>query len=177
MIYDMFCIRRRKGADLLKRYKADLSLRDRFIPFAMTILIVLLGMPSVYAQEQQQQQPLLQQRKSLEEERLAIIKADIQKQIEYNEKLKKEIEAAQKTIDTNARERLMKVSKIYEAMPADEAAKRLEKLDEDTAVDILSVLKPRAAGGILGEMDNDKAASISKKIINKGKNPQEKTSP
>lgn len=162
---------------MLKRYKADLSLRDRFIPFAMTILIVLLGMPSVYAQEQQQQQPLLQQRKSLEEERLAIIKADIQKQIEYNEKLKKEIEAAQKTIDTNARERLMKVSKIYEAMPADEAAKRLEKLDEDTAVDILSVLKPRAAGGILGEMDNDKAASISKKIINKGKNPQEKTSP
>ena len=122
---------------------------------------------SAYAEEQKQQQP--KQQESLEEERLSIIKSDIQKEVEHNEKLKKEIEEAQKNIDEQTKERLMKVSKMYEAMPAEEAAKRLEKLDENTAVDILITLKPRSAGGILAQMDSDKAASISKKIITKGK--------
>jgi flagellar motility protein MotE (MotC chaperone) len=124
-----------------------------------------------FAEEQKQEQPQNQPQKqeSIEEERLSIIKSDIQKEIEHNEKLKKEIEEAQKNIDENTKERLMKVSKMYEAMPAEEAAKRLEKLDENTAVDILIMLKPRAAGGILAQMDSDKAASISKKIITKGK--------
>jgi len=116
-----------------------------------------------FAQEQKQQQ------ESMEEERLSIIKSDIQREVAHNEKLKKEIEEAQKNIDENTKERLLKVSKIYEAMPAEEAARRLEKLDENTAVDIISMLKPRAAGGILAQMDSDKAASISKKIITKGK--------
>ncbi len=120
-----------------------------------------------FAQEQKQQQP--QQQESIEEERLSIIKSDIQKEVERNEKLKKEIEEAQKNIDENTKERLLKVSKIYEAMPPEEAARRLEKLDENTAVDIISMLKPRAAGGILAQMDSDKAAAISKKIITKGK--------
>src|SRR5208283_4862728 len=120
-----------------------------------------------FAQEQKQQQP--KQHESIEEERLSIIKSDIQKEVEHNEKLKKEIEEAQKTIDENTKERLLRVSKIYEAMPPEEAAKRLEKLDESTAVAIISVLKPRTAGGILAQMDTEKAASISKKIITKGK--------
>ena len=119
-----------------------------------------------FAQELKQQP---QQQESMEEERLSIIKSDIQREVAHNEKLKKEIEEAQKNIDENTKERLLKVSKIYEAMPAEEAARRLEKLDENTAVDIISMLKPRAAGGILAQMDSDKAASISKKIITKGR--------
>ena len=128
---------------------------------------VIFNLPSVYAQEQKQQQP--QQQESIEEARLSIIKSDIQKEVAHNEELKKEIEEAQKNIDEKTKERLLKVSKIYEAMPAEEAAKRLEKLDENTAVEIISMLKPRTAGGILAQMDSDKAASISKKIITKGK--------
>jgi len=127
---------------------------------------VIFNLPSVYAQEQTQQQP--KQQESIEEGRLSIIKSDIQKEVEHNEQLKKEIEEAQKTIDEKTKERLLKVSKIYEAMPPEEAAKRLEKLDENTAVAIISMLKPRAAGGILAQMDSDKAASISKRIITKG---------
>ncbi len=122
---------------------------------------------SAYAQEQAPQQQTKQQ-ESIEDERLSIIKSDIQKEVEHNEKLKKEIEEAQKQIDENTKERLLKVSKIYEAMPPEEAAKRLEKLDENTAVAIISMLKPRTAGGILAVMDSDKAASISKRIITKG---------
>ncbi len=134
--------------------------------FSLTYsLLPIAYCPSSYAQEQTQQQPKPQE--SIEEQRLSIIKSDIQKEIEHNEKLKKEIEEAQKTISENTKERLLKVSKIYEAMDPEEAAKRLEKLDENTAVDIISMLKPRAAGGILAQMDSDKAAAISKKIITK----------
>ena len=120
-----------------------------------------------FAQEQtpQQQPPQQQPVKSIEEERLAIIKSDIQKEIEHNEKVKKDFEAEQKAAYEYSKERLLKVGKIYESMPPDEAAKKLEKLDEDTAVEIIGVLKPRAAGGILTEMDSEKAAAISKKLI------------
>lgn len=147
------------------------------VALCLCVLSFLFFMTSIlsaaFAQEQNQQAP---PQKSLEEERLSIIKADIEKEIEYNEKLKKEIEEAHKTMDENSRERLMKVSKIYEAMPAEDAAKRLEKLDEDTAVEILGVMKPRSAGGILAQMDNDKAAAISKKMIIRNNPAQEKTS-
>jgi|SRR5208283_159325 len=146
----------KKGDDLLFLF---------FLTLTLTLTLTCLS----YAQEQQPQPQEQKQQKSLEEERLSIIKSDIQKEIEYIEKLKKEIEDARKIIDENTQERLQKVSKIYEAMPAEEAARRLEKLDEDTAVDILSVLKPRSAGGIMAQMDNAKAASISKKMITRSK--------
>jgi flagellar motility protein MotE (MotC chaperone) len=121
------------------------------------------------------QQPAAQQR-SLEEERLNILRADIKKEIERLEKLKKEIEEAQKALDSKVQESLLKVAKMYEAMPAEEAARKLEKLDEDTALIILTSLKPKTAGKILAQMENERAASLSKKIIMKGKVLQEKTS-
>ncbi len=108
----------------------------------------------------------------LDKERLDIIKSDIQKEIQYNEKLKKDIEDARKSMDEATQQRLLKVSKIYEAMAPEEAAKAMEKLDENTAAAILSNLKPRKAGAILGQMDSEKAASISKKLVVKAPNPQ-----
>ncbi|MBF0505305.1 MAG: hypothetical protein HQL09_00565 [Nitrospirae bacterium] len=119
-----------------------------------------------FAQDQKQQQG------PLDKERLGIIKSDIQKEIQYNEKLKKDIEDARKGMDEAAQQRLLKVSKIYEAMAPEEAAKTLEKLDEDTAAAILGNLKPRKAGAILGQMDSEKAASISKKLVVKAPAPR-----
>lgn len=131
----------------------------------------------VYAQQSpQQKQPQPVQQKSLEEERLTILKADIKKEIERLEKIKKEIEEAQKALDSKIQEGLLKVAKMYESMPPEEAARKLEKLDEDTAVIILNSLKPKTAGKILAQMENDKAASLSKKILIKGKVLQEKSS-
>ncbi|MCL5062574.1 MAG: hypothetical protein M1443_05115 [Nitrospirae bacterium] len=125
--------------------------------------------------QQKEQQPAAQQR-SLEEDRLNILKADIKKEIERLEKLKKEMEGVQKALDLKIQEGLLKVAKMYEAMPPEEAARKLEKLDEDTAVIILNSLKPKTAGKILAQMESDRAASLSKKILIKGKVLQEKTS-
>src|SRR5271157_960129 len=109
---------------------------------------------------------------SLDQERLGIIKSDIKKEIEHNEKLKKEIEEAQKSMDEETKQRLLKVSKIYETMVPEEAAKAMEKLDEDTAAAILSNLKPKKAGAILGQMNSENSAPISKKLITKSPKPK-----
>ncbi|MCL4456268.1 MAG: hypothetical protein M1147_11145 [Nitrospirae bacterium] len=134
----------------------------------------------VHAQQQPQKQqtgvaqPASQ--KSLEEERMNILKSDIQKEIEQLKKLKQEIENAQKALDDKTKEKLTQIAKIYEAMPAEEAARKLEKLDDDIAVIILIALKPKNAGKILAQMEADKAAAISKKILIKSKILQEKAS-
>ncbi len=145
-----------------------------FFLFFMTYNLLPITYHLSFAQ-QKEQQPAAQQR-SLEEDRLNILKADIKKEIERLEKLKKEMEGVQKALDLKIQEGLLKVAKMYEAMPPEEAARKLEKLDEDTAVIILNSLKPKIAGKILAQMESDRAASLSKKILIKGKVLQEKTS-
>lgn len=116
------------------------------------------------------------EKKTIEEERLNILKDDIRKEIDQYKKLKKDIDDAQKSLDEQNREKLAKVVKMFEAMPADEAARKMEKLDDDIAVSILSALKPKTAGKILAQMENEKAAALSQKILARGKVAPEKTS-
>ena len=106
---------------------------------------------------------------SLEEERLKILRADLQAQIEQLKNLKQELALVQKSLEGKRQEQLTKVVKIYEAMAAEEAAKALEKLDDDTAVQILSSLKARSAGKIMGQLDPARAAALSKKVLARGK--------
>jgi len=120
------------------------------------------------------EQPI--QQKSLEEERLNIIRADIQKKIEQLEKLKMEVEEAKKALRKAHEEELLKIAKIYSAMPPEEAARKLEALNEDMAVLILTTIKPRTAGRIMAQMDKEKAAAISKKMLKRGSIVPEKTS-
>jgi flagellar motility protein MotE (MotC chaperone) len=159
-----------------EKSKSLKSLLLHSLLFLILITCCSLLVTVVFAQQPSQQQQPAAHQKSLEEERLAILKADIKKEIERLEKLKKEIEEVQKALDIKIQEGLLKVAKMYEAMPPEEAARKLEKLDEDAAVIILNSLKPKTAGKILAQMDNDKAASLSKKILIKGKVLQEKTS-
>ncbi|HMK61489.1 MAG TPA: hypothetical protein VK452_10150 [Dissulfurispiraceae bacterium] len=114
---------------------------------------------------------------SIEEERLKILRADLQAQIEQLKKLKQEMEALQKGLEGKRLEQFNKVVKMFESMSAEEAAKAMEKLDDDTASQILSSMKPRSSGKIMGQLDPSRAAALSKKIIVKGRGITEKTSP
>lgn len=162
-------------------FKGILNLTTVLLLFCSSALVLVFDLNSfVHAQQQPQKQqtgvaqPASQ--KSLEEERMNILKSDIQKEIEQLKKLKQEIENAQKALDDKTKEKLTQIAKIYEAMPAEEAARKLEKLDDDIAVIILIALKPKNAGKILAQMEADKAAAISKKILIKSKILQEKAS-
>jgi len=50
---------------------------------------------------------------------------------------------------------------IYAKMPAEPAAAQIAAMDDPIAAAILVRLPPRAAGGILGEMEADKAAKLT----------------
>ncbi|MGB9710435.1 MAG: MotE family protein [Thermodesulfovibrio sp.] len=135
----------------------------------LSILILVLGLAAGTLIGQQTSN---KQTTSIEEDRLKILQEDIAKKTEELKKLKSEIEAKIKQqeelkaqLEKSQQENYQKLAKIYEAMPPEEAASRIEKLDEDTAVALLLAIKPRQAGKILANINPEKAAILSKKIV------------
>ncbi len=59
------------------------------------------------------------------------------------------------------------IAKIYEAMSPEEAARRIEKMDSAMAVELLSRIKSKQAGKIMGAISAEKAAALSEKIAGK----------
>ncbi len=99
--------------------------------------------------------------------RLEVLREDVKKEIEKYMRLKEEIERAKAELEEKRDEKISRVAKIYENMPAEEAARKLEKLDEETVVLIISALRARSAGKIMAQMSPDKAASISRKLLSR----------
>ncbi|HOA83039.1 MAG TPA: hypothetical protein PKZ17_00715 [Thermodesulfovibrio thiophilus] len=109
---------------------------------------------------------------SIEEDRLKILQQDLSKRTEELKKLKEEIdakikqqEALKSQLEKSKEENYQRLAKIYEQMPPEEAAVRLEKLDDDTATMLILTIKPRVAGRILANVNPEKAAIISKRIV------------
>ncbi len=128
-------------------------------------LLVAYSLTSSAQEKKQEAKPSPAAGASIEEERLKILKADVQAQIDELKKLKQEIEEQRKGAEVKKQDQLGKVVKMYEAMPPEEAARAIEKLDDDTAVLILTTLKPRSAGKVLAQIDPTRAAALSKKAL------------
>ena len=60
--------------------------------------------------------------------------------------------------------RIKKLGEMYKAMEPARAAKLMEKLDEQIAVQIMAKMRGSAAGEILASMDLNRAAQISKRL-------------
>ena len=58
------------------------------------------------------------------------------------------------------------VAKMYEGMPAEEAAARIEKMPAPMAVQVLRTVKSKTAGAILAQVRPDKAAKLTEQIVN-----------
>ncbi len=141
------------------------------------VCLLLLPAALIHAQQPKPQaETAVPQQKSLDEERLQIIRGDVQQQLEANRKLKRELEEERKALEGKGQEQVAKVAKMYESMQPDEAAQKLEKMDEETAVIILNAVKPKAAGKILAQMSNDRGASLSKRMIKRARVAAEKPS-
>jgi len=109
---------------------------------------------------------------SIEEERIKILKEDLAKKTEELKKLREEInakikehEAIKVQLERAQSENFQRLAKIYELMPPEEAAARIEKLDDETAITLILAIKPRQAAKILANVNPEKAAIISKKIV------------
>ncbi|MBI1911758.1 MAG: hypothetical protein HYS21_07115 [Deltaproteobacteria bacterium] len=100
----------------------------------------------------------------VKEERLLVIKSDIDSRIAELNSIHGRIEAFTKKIDEVNDERVKRIVKIYGTMAPEEAATRIEKLDEDMAVLILSSLSEKKAAKILGLVELDKSVKLSKSL-------------
>jgi|GEM_PF-5737819 len=149
----------------------------RWLLVAAAVCATLLPLSlTIHAQQETQKaaQPAASQAeqpkpKTIEEDRLGIVKADIKKELEEYRKIRQEIEEMRKAVDKDRQEQQLKVAKMYESMQPEDAARRLEKIDEESALVILTTLKPKAAGKILAQMDTEKAAALSRRMLKKPK--------
>lgn len=57
------------------------------------------------------------------------------------------------------------LAKMYESMPSEEAAARLEKMPERKAIEILRIVKPKTAGAILAQVRVDRAAKLTEQLL------------
>jgi len=58
------------------------------------------------------------------------------------------------------------LAKIYEAMPPEEAAMRIERMPERKAIELLRLLKGKSAGAILAAVRPERAAHLTEQLLN-----------
>ena len=122
-----------------------------------------------------------------DEGRLMMIRTDIEKLLAQNESLEKQILQANskndlRAADTKAQkakaliekerhqqEQRVQLAKMYEAMPPEDAATRLEHMPDPKAIEILRLLKTKTAGAILAQVKPERAAKLTEQLLAQAK--------
>jgi len=110
------------------------------------------------------------------EERLMIVRGQIEELLDQNEALEKRIQNAQaKDVPQQAKalaekdrlvqEQRTQLAKIYESMPSEDAASRLEHMPDRKAIEILKLVKAKTAGAILAQVKADRAAKLTEQLL------------
>jgi flagellar motility protein MotE (MotC chaperone) len=117
------------------------------------------------------------------EERLLIVRGEIEQLLARNEALDKRIQSARAKQEQQAgegqaeqakamlererqaQEQKLKLAKIYESMPPEEAAARLERMPERKAAEILRLIKGKIAGSILAQVKVERAAKLTEQLL------------
>lgn len=124
-----------------------------------------------------------------QERRLLMVKEEVEKLLEKQEALDKQMQTAQaqkaqqaakqqateqpstqRTKAVSEKERVVQeqrtqLTKIYEAMPSEDAAARLERMPDRKAIEILRMVKPKIAGAILSQVKADRAAKLTEQLL------------
>jgi len=110
------------------------------------------------------------------EQRLMIVRIQIEELLEQNEALEKKIQSAQAKEDRSqakvnvekqllAQEERTRLAKMYESMPSEDAAARLERMPDRRAIEILRLVKSKTAGAILSQVKADRAAKLTEQLL------------
>ncbi len=100
-----------------------------------------------------------------EERRLDILRRETEEKIERYARILERLEGALAELKRLKEERFKRMVKVYEAMPAEQAARRISALDEDTAAGIILAMKSKKAGAVLSHMGDDKSTAIARRIL------------
>ena len=104
-----------------------------------------------------------------EEERMKLLRADIEGLLKKQEKPAKQAaavtsgEKATSAVPAVA-PNLVHLSQAFETMPVEEAAQRIDKMKEAVALSLLARLKGKTAGAILAALSPAKAARLVEKL-------------
>ncbi|MEW6721132.1 MAG: hypothetical protein AB1346_11840 [Thermodesulfobacteriota bacterium] len=105
-----------------------------------------------------------------EEERLLALRKEVEGKIAKYEKLLADAETKGKKEREEGEAKSDQLVKLFEGMPPEDAAARLEALDEKTASFILGRMKGRKASNVLAVMDPKHAASLVRRMAGGVKN-------
>ncbi len=100
----------------------------------------------------------------IEEERLKLLRKEVEKKIEDLASLKTETEALLKKVKEIENERVSHLVGVISAMRPKDAASLIENMDEEVAVNILLKMNERIAGRILSNVDPKKAVKLTQKM-------------
>ena len=107
------------------------------------------------------------------EERIAILKTEVEQILSKVEAVEQRRLVQEKAVlgpqhkqaaDLRAQQ-LGQLAKMYESMPAEEAAARIERMADRKALEILRLLKSKSAGAILGQVKVDRAAKLTEELL------------
>ncbi len=127
----------------------------------------------------------------LEEERLLALKTELEGILTRNEAMQKKLEESRRLHQKQTTEQKVQqdqfiadrkalyskhaqeqktqsqaqLAKMYESMPSEEAAARLEKMPEHKAIEILRIVKPKTAGAILAQVRVERAAKLTEQLL------------
>lgn len=165
---------------MIQRHNIKKSLKSLYIfsPILLFIVSFCLLPFSAEAQDdmiqfiEKKQKELKEKEEILaeEEERLKIIRKDIDDRIEKYSKILTQIENLLKKVEEVQDEKLDRLVKAYESMPPEEAADKLSALSEPMAIKIINKMKPKKAGAVMAYMDSKKVASLMEGLANFDKN-------
>ncbi len=99
-----------------------------------------------------------------EKKKLESLKKDVEEKIEKYSKILAEIDSKLKVLEKIQAEKLDYIVKVYEGMPSEDAASKLNVIDDDTATEIIRRMKPKKAAAIMAVMEPQKVVSITKNI-------------
>jgi len=117
------------------------------------------------------------------EQRLLIVKAEIEQLLTRNEAIEKRRQAAREKNmqegndeaskeakakaerERQAQQQKNQLAKMYESMPSEEAAARLERMPDRKAIEILRLVKAKTAGSILAQVQADRAAKLTEQLL------------
>lgn len=106
------------------------------------------------------------------EERLMIVRGQVEELLDQNDALEKRIQSAQSKEDRSStqkdrvvQEQRTQLAKIYESMPSEDAAARLEHMPDRKAIEILRMVKTKTAGAILAQVKADRAAKLTEQLL------------
>src|SRR5579871_2692112 len=99
------------------------------------------------------------------EERLRLMEQEIGRMLKKSTEAREALEATEKKRKQEEERQVARLAKMYEAMPPDQAAARIEKLDESLELMLLGKIKEKSAAQILTGLNATKAAQLTEKLV------------